>query len=240
MVMRLPEDIPQQKSQLVAGGYSNPVLEFSGRLDSYEIVDASFTGDDGKTRTRQRMVLKHLDCDIIEVAEGEVWPYPQVDVSLVFTPGAKEREDSGTGKTIAAVDKLQAGAGLNDLFGRVVHWKQHRDDRSFKNRRTGEQVEFIVVWWELLEAEGLGAAPTMAQGGANLYQVALDLMHGHSDQEFRDLALKDARLRSDGSIITEIVQGKLQERMKLMGYVAHEPHFDLDDGGMYTKVKDVA
>lgn len=207
------------------GGYrGTPLREFKGTLESYSanLVDRF-------TPVRTEIVFNFTD---IEIGEGmappiEPYPFPIAQVSIFYNVNEVSYWGIFANSLVALIPENE---GLDYLESKKLHMKVTGGHMMWDGQKG---IETPRECWELISVEGAVAPPgsgkpTGKKGvDANPTDVALKLLDGKNIQDWNQIVFQDPAVKSDGDLITSILNNTFIPSMKEKGIVT------VDENGVH-------
>jgi hypothetical protein len=201
---------------LKQGGFQDPVKEFKGKLEGFDIVESVFNN---QPTGRSNVVLKFSELDVI--VSTEPWQFPVKEVSI----GYSDRQGSRWGIFAeSGVKFLRDDEEFQSLIGRRLHLKivVHK---LYQGKEKGEQP---ADCWEIVGVErATGSSNGKAPAMSSKSQLLL-LLNGHTEQQFNMEALKLPAVKGDSALTTNILNKSFVMALISNGLVVK------DDAGVFT------
>lgn len=223
--MATPEELLAQVriTDLRKGGQRTPIKEVKGLVTK---VNTSL--EERFNKTFLDVMLRMDDLEVIACQPGEVYPFPTADIPFTFN----ENEDSYWGVFANSLTK-QGLKMVAELEGLRVHIKMTGGhmmwDKEKGERTPRECFELIEIIGET--APGGTAKPEAKVAGISGTDQALKLLDGKNIQDWNQIVFQDPAVKSDGDLITSILNNTFIPSMKEKGIVT------VDENGVHHVTK---
>lgn len=211
------------------GFQRTPLREFKGVLEG---ITASLV--DRFQPPRTEIIFNFTDMNVIETVEP--YPFPIAQISIMQS----NREQSFWGVFAESAGRLvpegviMVAQLIDYLQGKVLHMKLTSGHMMW-DRDKGEETPRDC--WELVGVEGVVAQPASGEPvaikevGVSPTDVALKLLDGKNIQDWNQIVFQDPAVKSDGDLITSILNNTFIPSMKEKGIVS------VDENGVHHVTK---